>query len=783
MSNLILPAHYNAGGGSFYPYSIAHSCRFNDDGSPYLYWTPASAGDRQKFTLSAWFKNIQNTCRFWSARSTDNDRGWSEVNGYRWRLDLRISGSVYHNTSTRVFRDPGSWYHVVMALDTTQGTAVNRYRLYVNGVEVTDWDEQEAIPQNEQLQFTNNVKHILGAHDYAGTPQSFWDGHVAEVILVDGVQCAPTDFGQFQNGVWVPKAYTGSYGTNGFYLDFANSANLGEDQSGNNNDFTASGLASTDQMTDTPTNNWPTLNPVDPTYAVTFKEGNLQVDLASASNANAVSTIQLPSSGKWYFETQSETGVGVKQGIAKAQSAWLYTNDSVGSNQSDACYWQDNATGFYVEGSAQSGYFSVSPGNTWVGFCVDMDNSKVSLVDSSGQLAEVSFSGNSADWVVFIEGNGDVGQVNFGQDTANVSTPQSDENGYGSFEYTPPSGFLALCSANLPDPAWMADPAEDSPADAFSVDTWDGNSGTQDITGLNFEPDMVWIKDRDNSNSHALFDSVRGALERLKTDTETADATESGTLTAFNSDGYSLGSVSPVNSSGAEYVGWSWLKSVDFGIDIQTYSGTQSKKTVSHDLGVAPKVIISCGYNGSSYFGRSVYHEGCHDSDPAGMFGSLVSGNAFVTSDNYWGGDMPTSTVFTVGVGATNNYTGTTYIAYLFAEVPGFSRFSYYIGNGNVDGPFVWCGFRPRWLLVKNVDTGATLWIVVDAGRDTHNPTNDILYPGDNSPEGSDNPNMTFDFLANGFKVREDDIKINASGDRYVFMAFAEHPFKYANAR
>lgn len=798
--DLIVPA-----GGGFYPTTINQSCRFNDDDSAYLNWTPSSADtNRKKFGISVWFK-LSNI----SANNNELVTAGSDLNN---RVNLLISSTygiyfaivdggsvVLRKRSNALFRDPSSWYHVLSTVDTTISSP--EAHIYINGDEITDWDlNDNTMAQNDLYALGNNVAHYIGRLNASdGGNYYYWDGYMAVVQVVIGSTPLATDLGQFQNGVWVPKSYSGSYGTNGFYLDFSNSSDLGEDQSGNNNDFTSNNLAATDQVTDTPTNNFCVWNPLDIYYTSSFtlSEGNLKHTNTTAKH-HSRSTMETPE-GSWYAEFYIESvqtyspEVGIcdesfdlteSPADGTAGNGWVYRKQgqflhSGNPDNSPDAFTAGDKLGMAVK-KASDGTVKVwwSKNGVWQG---SGSPNPATETDPAYTLTKGTDYENNIFFIVGARGvtTGTEVHANFGQDSTYVSTGNADENGYGNFEYSPPSGYLTLCSANLSDPSWMSDNTTDSPSDAFDIVVY-GNQPSS-ITGLDFGPDIVWIKDRQQANSHAFFDTVRGALNRAKPDTNAAPANEANTLTSFNSDGFSLGTAAPVNGTGVDrYVAWNWLESATYGIDIVTYSGNGSgSQNISHNLGKVPQLIVVKDRSASGNW--ITYHEGMVASAPQNYYMVWDASNPATSNSTLWNNTAPTSTQFTVGSATNVNASGHNYIAYLFTSIEGFSKFGSYIGNLTNDGPFIWCGFRPAFVVVKNTEVIFYYWLIHDTGINPYNPISSYLYLDLANAEGSAvNP---MDMVSNGFKIRYVGGSWNLTEDRYIYMAFAETPFKYANAR
>lgn len=304
--------------------------------------------------------------------------------------------------------------------------------------------------------------------------------------------------------------------------------------------------------------------------------------------------------------------------------------------------------------------------------------------------------------------------------------------------------------------------------DYFAVVTYTGNGSSQSITGLRFQPDFVWIKGRSGATDHALYDAQRGVQKRLESNTTDAEATSDNGVTAFNSDGFSIGSLAQVNTNGATYVAWCWKESVSAGFDIVTYTfSTAGTNTINHSLGVAPKMIImkdrTTGYN------WDVYHAS------VGYTQRLILNSTGAATSGFWAA-APTSTQFSVTNTAYNN--NDLVVAYLFAEVAGFSKFGSYTGNGSSDGPFLYLGFKPAFILVKST-TEVDSWRMYDRSRLGYNPNNSVLYPNLSNAEGASTDH--FDLVSNGAKIRSNNN--NTSGQTYIYAAFAENPFKNSLAR
>jgi len=442
--------------------TIANSCRFNDDSSDYLSRTPSGAGNRKTFTISAWIKRGQVTTlsNIMSAWSSNADSGHFLL---RFDSAERLDVSTYSTnvlTTTRVFRDSSAWYNIVCAVDTTSGTADQRVRLYVNGVEETNFSTRNNPSQSADLEINNSSIQVIGANYYSSSAQSYSDGYLAEFVLIDGQQLTPTSFGAFNpvTNIWEPRGYAGTYGTNGFKLNFSDSSALGDDTSGNGNDFTANNLTSIDQSTDTPSNNFATMNPLYKLSNVTFSEGNLQH--TNAGNWQpGLSTIGV-SSGKWYFESKFTAVTGGSNnafiGISldtEADGLTLVGNSA-------------NSYGYENTGQKKNNTSSASYGDSWtvgdiVSCYVDLDNGAIyfgknGTVQASGDPTSGSAKTNAAytfttggTYLLGVSDYYGTQQINYGSPPFSISSGNADANGHGNFEYAVPSGYFALNTKNL----------------------------------------------------------------------------------------------------------------------------------------------------------------------------------------------------------------------------------------------------------------------------------------------------------------------------------------------
>ena len=833
--SLTTSAHwmYNPGGG-FYDYEIENSARMTSDNSSYLQRT-ATAGNRRTFTFSCWIKRTEllgGGERIFGAGDdlinpgNHNNSITLYFDNHRLRFRQETGGSANMDLlSSTLYRDTSAWYHIMCVYDSTDGTSGDRARMYVNGERITALSINDPDPGLNFESNCNRAGHIMRI---GRSTSGFHNHNLAEVHWVDGSALQPTDFGETKSGVWVPKEYSGSYGTNGVYLKFANSSALGTDSSGNGNTFTTGGLTTHDQLPDSPTNNFPILIKG---FNQNHSEGGLKVQRNSNANNHMgyFSTMGMKT-GKWYAEVRYvDTAIDtVTFGVAE-------TNERFSPSQDVTAYAGGSRSGIsantYVDWATYSvqalKYSTYNGTNTSYGvgassgdifmLAVDMDNNKFWIGKNGTWMA----SGNPASGtnpthegaafapekeMVFV-GSFYAGRAtdirwNFGQDStfmgATTAGNNADGNGYGDFKYAPPSGFLTLCSQNMPAPA--IDPAEDSsPQDYFNTVLWTGTGSGQSITGMGFQPDLLWFKQRNGSSDHVLIDSVRGVNKGLSTNNKTAELTSgaSNDLVSFDSDGFTTGTPQYWGSLGSSGFtigtrGWKCggtavsntdgsisstvSANTDSGVSVVTYTGNGSSgATVGHGLGSTPSWIIVQTRTGSNNKDKPVYHEGIGNTG-AMTINTTISVSTWI---GFWNNTSPNSSVFTLGNDQNTNRSGSTYVAYCFAEKYGFSKFGYYTGNGSTDGGFIYTGFKPAFVICKNTNTSSHHWTMTNNKVPGYNVVNKYLYA---NSAGSEMTGDRVDFLANGFKLRHGDWDNNRGGVGYIYMAFAENPFKYSPA-
>jgi hypothetical protein len=770
-------------------YQISRSVRLRSSASAYFNRTPGTAGNRKTWTWSGWVKRgVLGTTQFvFSTYGSATDT--TSLSLFFNASDQLCLGTQVtdYRISSAVYRDPSAWYHVIAVLDANNGTTQSRMRLWVNGSEITAWATNTSAPTQD---FGINLaqEHRIGSRPV--TNNLFVDGYLTEVNFIDGQALTPSSFGETDvlTGVWKPKKYAGTYGTNGFFLNFADNsaataAAIGKDSSGNGNNWTPNNISVTagatyDSMLDVPTlyadggngrGNYATLNPLNSfSTSVAPNEGNLRYRSDSSAWRSATSTLSMRQ-GKWYAEFSCSfiaTGSAMAPGIVPSTASFIGTTNT--ANTLGYGYFNDGDT--YALGTASASGTTYAT-NDVIGIAFDADAGKLWFSKNGVWIASgdpatganARYSGITGEWCFAL-----------GSFVSHAQTASFANFGQRPFAYTPPTGFKALNTQNLPEPTikkgnqW------------FDVSLYTGTGSTLAVTNSgSMQPDFVWLKARSSAFQHGLFDAVRGTGKGLVSNTTDAEATFSA-VTSFNSNGFTNGT--DYNNSGTTYVGWQWKESVSAGFDIVTYTGTGSARTVAHSLGVAPKMVIVKNRTTATGGGNwPVYHAN-QNASPASGATFLNLTNAFGTAAQIWNSTAPSSSAISLGTSAETNFNGATYVAYLFAEVAGFSKFGSYTGNGSsTDGPFVFCGFRPRFVMVKRTDIAGDGWTILDTSRNTYNVANAKIEANASTAESASYNVM--DVLSNGFKLRDADRSWNGNGGTYIFAAFAEVPFKSALGR
>jgi hypothetical protein len=849
-------------GSSFYNNAVTRSLKIDDGTDARLSRTLGTATNRAKYTLSWWMKvgdtmNTGSSATIFDSGSNGANYSFIYLNNGKTLACNGVSGgsNVYALGTNDSLRDPTSWYHCMFIYDSAQATDTNRIYFIVNGTRLTSTTGSPTYPtQSTNDPYWNNSNaHYIGYGGGAVAVGDF-DGYLADIYHIDGQALDADDFTELKNGVRIPKAYEGSYGNNGFHIAFASgtgtgtasSSTIGADTSGNDLHFTTTNIVSNDVVLDSPEVNFAVLNPVYRSGGTpTLSEGNLKLTGSGTDYDRTYATVGI-TSGQWYAEFYYVSGDNRGMfGIVREDSQYLYAGGASNVNGTYIgaqlnTYGIDfraraytNSTQLFDQTNFDTGdigllCFDVDNGKLWFGRR-DVSGSTTIWYDSSGNNNGDPSAGSNPTYTFTATGHtwfigchdydGTTIIANFGQDgTFNgsvTSVGATDANGIGDFNYIE-SGFSALCTANLSEPT-LGPNSDELPNQHYQNHLFTGDSSsTRTISGLNFQPDFLWSKTRNQGFTHRLYDSTRGADKGFKIgDGANLYAIEStdDIFDGFTSDGYKTTTDSSsgdlLNYNTGTYINWLWkanggttttndasatsVGDIDSvhqanttaGFSIVQYTGTGSAGGIAHGLGAVPHFILikNRTHNTGNGSGTNwvVYHKDMDETEPQdySLYISTAGRGDYVGMFN---DTAPTSTTFTVGTHMTvNSGDPNYYMAYVWTEIENFSKFGIYHGNGSTDGPSIFLGFRPALVVVKNRDTTGS-WAVSDSARSPFNEiANTLLWDDDASESGVSN-DLNVDFLSNGFKIRDSNSHYNTNQAEYVYAAWAEMPAKYANA-
>jgi len=856
LSNTGIRAGASAGGGG--DYQIEKSLRFNDDDSAYLNMTPSSDGNQTTFTLSWWMKRSNHVTnqRIFGLSGTNQFSVMLDSDGKLYVYCHLSDGVLCQRKSSARLLDSSAWYSCSLSFDTTQDTDSDRLKMYVNGVDITpdstgDWPGEDTTVYWGD----SSLVHYIGRYESG----YYMEGYLADIHFIDGTALDADSFGETNatTGQWVPKRYSGSYGTNGFYLKFDNTSDLGEDSSGNDNDWTANNFSTTagagnDSLTDTPTTfddegngtgNYATLNPLYP-GASTLSNGNLD-----ASGTGDLPTI-IPGSGQWYYEIDG-TGYdwdGTVADFTDAAGSYNFGQrpfegtvttgyKALNTFNLDDPTIEDPSAHFDVGLDAGADILSTALGLTdgadfvWIKDRANTDDHILfNRINDSGMDGTPHMrsnedddeddcgtysapSGNSVAWVWNAgSANTSVSAGDFNSTAYNKSSTWSGSNsastgpvktqsgsyhsgGYdGKWLFDGRSNYMVLNPGSNPG-NWV----EWTPADSAAAD-----GGAEE----NFTfTDTVEVE---------LYDATNNVNVTLtySDDTTTTTTVSSTGWTTIATGGGVLKKLKAQSVSGSGFTYWSGVRidgkqlidddqsvepdvpaidstyraNTDAGFSIVSYTGTGSAETVAHGLNAAPQLILLKDRDAEAKW--KVLHHKANDGADAyyqNVFHLDTAEALTGTGNNYpWNATAPTSTVFSVNEGGaeaarSGSTSGTDYVAYCWSEVEGYSKFGAWTGTQDIDGPFVYCGFKPAYILLKCI-SHAEEWIILDNKRDTYNEVEKGIYGS--LPNAEDSGGFVdTDFLSNGFKLRANGSIINGPSKSYICAAFAETPFKYSNAR
>ena len=908
------------------PSEISRSLRFNSGDSSHLSRTPASAGNRKTWTWSGWVKRsiLGTEQALFGAWSDDSNRNICRFNSSDQLQFLYQSGGTFYGvTTTQVYRDPSAWFHLVFVLDTANSTEADRAQIYVNGSRIADADlasfgSGKYPPQNTDYTINNTVAHHLCARKESGSlTNTYGNKYLADVHFIDGQALAATDFGVTDSdNNWNPKAYSGTYGTNGFRLNFnditTNQA-LGYDASvdspavnnkggfdavlysGTGSDQTIKGLAFQPDLVWIKTRNesenhfivdsvrgvtkqlYANSNGQEYTNSNRFKSfnsngftvgttddtnqsGNSFVAWAwkaggtASSNTDGSITSQVSASDEYGFSVVSYTGATnaqtVGHGLSSApkfiiaknrdtSSDWIVYHESLDSSYPEDKFQrlnQANATttsaDYWGSGGVTNSVFGVdngilinSNGEDVIAYCwsevsgYSKFSSYTGNGSTSGPTVTTGFkpryvllkhsSGSGNNWMI-------LDSARAGDDKLLFASSNGAENtGTDRVRFTD-TGFQILDSSdgfntngqtyiyaaygdragnNWTPNNLIATAGLETASQGMDVVTYTGNGSTQSISGLNFQPDFVWIKARSTAMSHHLFDVVRGNTKAVISDSTASEYTNSNYITSFDSNGFSLGNEVGVNQNTTTYAAWAWkaggttssntdgtiTSSVSanqtYGFSVVKYTGTGSNGTVGHGLNSAPEFFFGRNLDDtSSSLDWIVYHQSVGNT---GRLKLNSTGGSSISS-TFFQDTSPSNSVITIGTSNDINKSSDDYVMYCWSEVPGFSKFGTYTGNGSATGPVIITGFKPRFVLVKG-SSYASNWNLIDTARSGSNPRSDLLRPNSSGAESS-SPTGTYgislDVLDDGFQLKSGSSTndINQTDATYIYAAFADKP-------
>ena len=816
---IVAPASFfmaSSGAAPFDSTLIGNSVWF-DGSADFLSRSPTSFSSN-KYVGAFWFQKTshhsgnQGFMMLGASGGVNTTGAWMSGNNLYWTCN---------NTNVRsvgVFRD-NAWYHMIMSWDlaktdsSTAGSQGSKLKVFINGVEFTDYDQSYGgISSTTGTSFTNDNSQIVGE-----TAGGYMHGYMTQCVMLDNKSIQDEDvavsdfldtYTYGTNGSqFIPKkdsevaSLAGTAGGNSFCLDFANSSDYGNDISGNNKDLSVSGtMATSQQSTNTPSNVYATmdvlkLNGLD-NSTLGISEGNLRVTGAGGSDGGFISTLPLSTSGTTEFQSTWNDGDGIvgiccyenlaaKAGSNPSYPATPSNNVSAGSggNYNAAYGYRENGQSIVV---ASSGITASSQGdamttNSVLTIRYNADDNEITyLKDNSAQGSAVSTVAGLTYFAFCCRYNDYDITMHFEE---------------GKFPHTIGSGNKTLSSSDLNAPSNQG-------IDSFNAVKYTGNgtaigSGGLGVTGTGFQPDFVWIKNRDQTDSHAWYDAVRGVTKEIESDTTTVQSTESEGLTAFGSDGFTVGNRDQVNTNTEDFIAWQWkgqngttaisadsppsLASTVSVADadhfsIVSYTGnTSSAQTIGHGLSGPPEMIIvkNLAQAGANW---AIYHK-----TNAATNYILFSGGHTYANTNYFNDTEPTTSspfVFSVGNGTPDtNGNGQAMIAYCFRSIPGVCRVGGYIGNGNANGQYIQTGFRPKFVMAKWA-TGGSLssenWITKDITRQTFNENNlKDLFPSSNGAEAAGSTHG-IDILADGFKMRGTGGANNVLNATYIYLAIAD---------
>ena len=754
--------------GKFLPFTnaftVGNGALFAYENNEILKRTNSSGGNETKWTFSTWvkFNDLSAQVIMGSNAPTISPALWITGNDLYFTLyngDFYNGGGSYVlNLQTTVeIVDTSQWMNIVAKYDSTPSTpSSSSIALYINGVQVTNFITETYPSQNQVAGWNSANEMLIGtAYNNHLTTQNL-RAYLAETVNIDGLALEPSSFGQVDTstGRWIPKDVSGlTFGTNGFYLNYANSSDVGNDVSGRNNDWT--NINTVTQVGDTPTVNSNVWNPSESGFSGgTFTNGNRTVQTGSSQYAPAQAGLPI-SSGKWYTEvvpTAKSSGdnfqIGITKGLTTANTQQL------GSLANDVGYYGADGNLFYngESGSGGQSYGASYDVNDVIGMAIDFDANTITFYKNGASQGAITLPDTStASTPYFIACNH---YDNSSNGTFLLRSLSSDWTG------TAPTDHLAIIQDNMP-------------------------------TGESYQTAFSWIKNRDATDNHMLFDRVRGIYKDIHSNTQDAEVTNVNTLQRFLNGGVQVGNDVQVNTASESYVAWNWymetagtgssntdgtinttstLVDTNLGMSISTYTGTGANATIGHGLGVVPEFFMVTRLDSGN--DKMIYHSAL-----GGTKNLVLNGTSTTTTNNTrWNNTDPTSSVISLGTTAAVNGSSATYICYAFAPSQ-FTAIGSYVGNGNANGSFVptinslGVPIQPAWAIFKATDLAGRNWFMNDNKRNGNgNPIERYLMANSTAVDAEDTtPN---DFVTGGIKARGSGTSYNNSGTTYIYLAF-----------
>ena len=769
----------------------------------------AGGGSDKKWTYSFWSKNckVGNGLFMGYNGNNTNSRETLSMGGGRnisWQLRYGGSQHAYRRSTYDTksdFMDNGGWFHIVVVWDSANGTTADRFIIYANGVRQT-LNEYNATQSNSSSGFMTGTNYIGRAHDTAGYNAEFY---VAEMHAVNNAVLAPTHFGFTDplTGAWRPKKSSDivaatTYGTGGWYLDFSDPSNIGADRSGNGNNWTPHGFSASDVVFDSPTNNFCMLdnNDFGGNKAI---GGNLRSGTAGtgAWRLQRGTFILGKGSGRWYWEVQQKGSIDGSNGWWAGLVHQNYVGrDGINPNSNSGYMYGRQGDTRYWNGGNAAGHFPSTANDDIIQFAFDADTGKMwsgkngtwtgaDPGTGASHSFEINYGGVDGDGgdlvpAIIMYGSNNYAICNFGQ---------------RPFAYTPPTGFRSICSKNFA----IQGPTVVRPKRHFDILTYTGDSATANrhVTGLEFKPDLVWIKNRTSSYDHHLYDSIRGAGKWLESNESELEQT--GThMDGFLDNGFSVGNgvqSSRTNYNGHNYVGWCWKAggtavtntdgtlsaqvsaNPDGGFSIISYTGNgTSGATIGHGLGRKPRFFVV--KSRTEQRGWNCFHVSLGNT----KYINWNNSSAPQTQSGWWNNTSPTSSVITLGNDNDVNSNSQNYICYAWADIPGYSKFGLFTGrsggNSQPGGKVVRLGFKPALVILRATDGfSGSNWGMFDfkrLGRSRNKETFDLRVNANNG-EGNDERTISLD--SEGFRITTTSSGFGGSAAyNYIYMAWAENP-------